>query len=146
MKSMNQDPGLRRVAETDISAIAELFRARYPEGYPRPEVFDGTWVNRCIYNDDIICLVLEENGRVIGTGALLLDLAIPTINWANWAALQYIRIAKVRATGNASSTDSLRQLRTMLSLPLVKLEPLTSPVKEWLKTPAFRSSAFSQII
>jgi ribosomal protein S18 acetylase RimI-like enzyme len=67
------DPCIRLVKESDANAIAELFRLNYGEEYAFPEVFDGGWVKKCVYNDDIICLVLEEDGEVVGSGALVLD-------------------------------------------------------------------------
>lgn len=67
------DPHIRLVKESDAKAIAELFRLNYGEEYAFPEVFDGGWVKKCVYNDDIICLILEEDGEVMGSGALVLD-------------------------------------------------------------------------
>lgn len=47
------DPDLRLVKESDADAIAELFRLNYGREYAFPEVFDGGWVKKCVYNDDI---------------------------------------------------------------------------------------------
>jgi GNAT superfamily N-acetyltransferase len=67
------DPSVRLVAESDIEAIAELFTLNYGDDYAFPQVFDGTWVKRAIYSDNIVCVVLEDAGLVVGTGAVLLD-------------------------------------------------------------------------
>ncbi|MDQ3818040.1 MAG: GNAT family N-acetyltransferase [Acidobacteriota bacterium] len=67
------DPSIRLVKESDATIIAELFRLNYGKEYAFPEVFDGTWVKRCIYNDGIICMVLEDAGEVIASAALILD-------------------------------------------------------------------------
>jgi len=66
------DLDIRRVKESDIEAIRNLFTLNYGTKYPFPDVFDGTWVKKCVYNDDIICLVLEEDGKVVGSGALVM--------------------------------------------------------------------------
>lgn len=67
------DPSVRLVRESDIEAIADLFKLNYGHDYPFPHVFDGTWVKRAIYSENIVCVVLQERGEVIGTGAVLLD-------------------------------------------------------------------------
>lgn len=68
-----EDAHVRFIEEADAPAIARLFQLNYGDGYVDPEVYDGTWVKRCIYNDDIICLVIEEEGELRAAGALLLD-------------------------------------------------------------------------
>jgi N-acetylglutamate synthase-like GNAT family acetyltransferase len=67
------DPSVRLVRESDIEAIANLFKLNYGHDYPFPHVFDGTWVKRAIYSENIVCVVLQEEAEVIGTGAVLLD-------------------------------------------------------------------------
>ena len=67
------DPSVRLVRESDIDAIAELFRLNYGHNYAFPQVFDGTWVKRAVYSENVVCVVLEEEGEVIATGGILLD-------------------------------------------------------------------------
>jgi len=68
-----RDLSIRFVEERDIPAFAELFRSNYGDGYLAHDVYDGTWVKRCIYSDMVICLVLEEEGKVLATGSVMLD-------------------------------------------------------------------------
>jgi RimJ/RimL family protein N-acetyltransferase len=69
-----RDPSIRYVEERDIPAIAELFRSNYGEGYIAQDVYDGSWVKRSIYNSDAItCLVLEEEGKVLASGSVMLN-------------------------------------------------------------------------
>jgi RimJ/RimL family protein N-acetyltransferase len=77
MNYAERDVAIRPVQERDIDSVAALFRANYGEDYQYPEVFDGTWVKKCIYGDSTICLVLEENDEVVATGAVLLNNAQP---------------------------------------------------------------------
>ena len=67
------DPAIRLVEERDIGDISNLFRLNYGETYLYPDVYDGRWVKRSIYGEDVICLVLEEKGEVLATGAVVLD-------------------------------------------------------------------------
>ncbi|MBC7929198.1 MAG: hypothetical protein H7Z38_01365 [Rubrivivax sp.] len=67
------DPAIRFVEERDIDAMSNLFRLNYGETYPYLEVYDGRWVKRSIYGEGIICLVFEEAGEVLATGAVMLD-------------------------------------------------------------------------
>jgi GNAT superfamily N-acetyltransferase len=68
-----KDSAVRFIEEQDAPAIAQLFKQNYGEGYIDPEVYDGTWVKRCVYNDNIIGLVIEEEKKVIATATLALD-------------------------------------------------------------------------
>src|SRR2546428_4819952 len=70
---LKRDTAIRYVEERDIPAIAELFRSNYGEGYLARDVYDGRWVKRSIYSDMVICLVLEEEGKVLATGSVVLD-------------------------------------------------------------------------
>jgi len=67
------DPAIRLVRESDAEQIAKLFRLNYGNDYPHTDVFDGTWVKRCIYNDTNIGVVFEDQGAVVATGAVRLD-------------------------------------------------------------------------
>ena len=50
-----------------------MFRSNYGEGYIARDVYDGSWVKRSIHSDLIICLVLEEDGKVLATGSVVLN-------------------------------------------------------------------------
>jgi len=64
---------IRPVREEDIEAIINLFRVNYGEDYAIPEFYDPMWVKRGIYSDHIIWLVVEDEGRVVASGACILN-------------------------------------------------------------------------
>lgn len=64
---------IRPVREEDIEAIINLFRVNYGDDYAIPEFYDPMWVKRGIYSDHIIWLVIEEEGRVVASGACILN-------------------------------------------------------------------------
>ncbi|MFO1283751.1 MAG: GNAT family N-acetyltransferase [Burkholderiales bacterium] len=64
---------IRPVREEDIEAIINLFRANYGEDYAIPEFYDPMWVKRGIYSDHIIWLVAVDEGRVVASGACILN-------------------------------------------------------------------------
>lgn len=68
-----QDPAAREIREEDIPAIINLFRLNYGDDYPLPQFYDNQWVKRGIYSENIIWLVLEEEGEVVAGGAVILD-------------------------------------------------------------------------
>ena len=67
------DSAIRFVKESDIPAIINLFRLNYGDNYLTPEIYDGVWIKRCIYDDGIICVVIEENEEVVACGAVVLE-------------------------------------------------------------------------
>jgi len=67
------DPKVRHIEENDINSIIELFKLNYGDNYPIPEFYDEFWIKKNIYNDDIIWLILEEDNRVVASGAVILD-------------------------------------------------------------------------
>lgn len=68
-----KDLAVRVVVESDIPALIELFRLNYGDDYAIPEFYDEGWVKHSIYSDHIIWLVIEEEGEVIASGAVILD-------------------------------------------------------------------------
>jgi len=64
---------IRLIQEEDIEQVIRLFRLNYGEDYFYPEFYDPQWVKRGIYSDQILWLVIEDEGRVVGSGALVLD-------------------------------------------------------------------------
>ncbi|MCI0521767.1 MAG: GNAT family N-acetyltransferase [Chloroflexi bacterium] len=64
---------IRAVCEEDIEAIINLFRLNYGEDYAIPEFYDPMWVKRGIYSDHILWLVIEDEGRVVASGACMLN-------------------------------------------------------------------------
>lgn len=64
---------IRPVQEEDIEAIINLFRLNYGDDYAIPEFYDPMWVKRGIYSDHIIWLVAEDEGRVVASGACILN-------------------------------------------------------------------------
>lgn len=64
---------VRPIQESDIEAVINLFRENYGDDYAIPEFYDPNWVKRGVYSDHIIWLVVEEDGRVVASGACILN-------------------------------------------------------------------------
>lgn len=64
---------IRPIQEEDIDQVIRLFRMNYAEDYFYPEFYDPQWVKRGIYSDNILWLVIEDEGRVVGSGSVVLD-------------------------------------------------------------------------
>lgn len=64
---------IREIREEDIEQVIQLFRINYGDDYAIPEFYDPQWVKRGIYSDHIIWLVIEDEGRIVASGAAILD-------------------------------------------------------------------------
>jgi len=64
---------IRPVHEADIESIIQLFRANYGDDYALPEFYDPQWVKRGVYSDHILWLVIEDEGKVVASGACILN-------------------------------------------------------------------------
>lgn len=64
---------IRPIQEEDIEPVIQLFRANYGDDYAIPEFYDPQWVKRGIYSDHIIWLVIEDAGRIVASGACILN-------------------------------------------------------------------------
>lgn len=64
---------IRPINENDIESVIQLFRANYGDDYALPEFYDPQWVKRGIYSDHIIWLVIEDAGRIVASGACILN-------------------------------------------------------------------------
>ncbi|MBI5713244.1 MAG: GNAT family N-acetyltransferase [Chloroflexi bacterium] len=63
----------RPIQEEDIPHVINLFRANYGDDYAIPEFYDPQWVKRGIYSDNIIWLVIEDEGKIVASGACILN-------------------------------------------------------------------------
>ena len=64
---------VRPVQESDIPQVIALFHENYGDSYSMPEFYDPQWVKRGIYSDHIIWLVVEDEGKVVASGAVILN-------------------------------------------------------------------------
>lgn len=64
---------VRPIEERDIEAVINLFRENYGNDYAMPEFYDPQWVKRGIYSDNIIWLVVEDEGAIVASGACILN-------------------------------------------------------------------------
>lgn len=64
---------IRPVQEEDIEQVIALFRANYGEDYAMPQFYDPQWVKRGVYSDHIIWLVIEDERRIVASGACILN-------------------------------------------------------------------------
>jgi RimJ/RimL family protein N-acetyltransferase len=64
---------VRPIGEEDIEQVINLFRLNYGDDYAIPEFYDPQWVKRGIYSDHILWLVIEDEGKVVASGAAILD-------------------------------------------------------------------------
>lgn len=64
---------VRPIQENDIEAVINLFRENYGDDYAMPEFYDPQWVKRGVYSDNIIWLVLEDEGKIVASGAIILN-------------------------------------------------------------------------
>lgn len=65
---------VRAVRESDIEGLVALFRSAYGEDYALREVYDHDALKRGIYSDNIHWLVAEDEGAIVGSGALVMAL------------------------------------------------------------------------
>lgn len=64
---------VRPIEEGDVEQVIQLFRANYGDDYSMPEFYDPQWVKRGIYSDHIIWLVIEDEGKIVASGACILN-------------------------------------------------------------------------
>ena len=67
------DASVRFLKEADIEEVIKLFRLCYGDDYNYPQVYQSETYKHAIYNDDIVCLVIEEGSRIVSSGAIILD-------------------------------------------------------------------------
>lgn len=64
---------VRPIEENDIEAVINLFKENYGNDYSMPEFYDPQWVKRGVYSDNIIWLVVEDEGKIVASGACILN-------------------------------------------------------------------------
>lgn len=64
---------IRNAEETDVEAVIGLYRAVYGDSFPFREFYDSRWVKKGVFDDDIVWVVAEVAGEVVGSAAVMLD-------------------------------------------------------------------------
>ncbi len=67
------EPVIRRVAEDDVGAVVELYRAVYGDSFPYREFYDAQWIKKGVFDDDMVWLVAEHEQQIVGSAAVMLD-------------------------------------------------------------------------
>ncbi len=120
---------IREAAEHDVEPIREVFHSAYGEHYAHPEFYDPDALKKLIYDDDALILVAEdeETGRLLGTGAVILDLG------AYVPAMTFHRVERL---------DAVRMVRLLCPLEVedVQLHDTSGPVAD-LVVALFRKHA-----
>jgi hypothetical protein len=68
-----QDSAVRPVEKSDVLYVVRLFEISYRGGHPHPELYDEKWVQNAINGEDIIWLLIEEEGEVVASVSLELN-------------------------------------------------------------------------
>lgn len=61
------DFSIRPAEDTDVGSVRDLFVAAYGDKYPFSQFYDVGWLKKAVFDDDIVFLVAESEGRVFGT-------------------------------------------------------------------------------
>ncbi len=64
---------VREAEEHDVPAIHRIFETVYGGDYPYQGFFDDRWLKRSIYDDDMLMLVAELDGEIVGTASVVCD-------------------------------------------------------------------------
>lgn len=70
---MDTEVAIRPVSEHDVEAVIDLYRTVYGDSFPFREFYDSQWIKKGIFDDDIVWLVAEQGGRLIGSAAVMLN-------------------------------------------------------------------------
>jgi len=67
------EPVIRPVTEVDVGAVVELYRAVYGDSFPYREFYDAQWIKKGVFDDDMVWVVAEHGGQLVGSAAVMLD-------------------------------------------------------------------------
>ncbi len=62
---------VREADETDVDPIRQIFIAVYGHDYPYRRFYDVDWLKKSIFSDDILTLVAQLDGQVVGTASVV---------------------------------------------------------------------------
>ncbi len=64
---------IRPIEERDIKDVIALYHTVYGDDFPFKEFYEPAWVRKGIYDDGIAWSVAEQNGRVVGSAAVMVN-------------------------------------------------------------------------
>ena len=64
---------IREIDERDVEQTTEVYRAVYGDDFPFQEFYDARWVKKGVFDDNIEWVVSEQDGGVVGSAAVMLN-------------------------------------------------------------------------
>jgi GNAT superfamily N-acetyltransferase len=64
---------IRPATVGDAEAIRDIFIESYGHDYPYSQMFDVQWLRRALGDDNVVFLVAELDGRMVGTGSVFFE-------------------------------------------------------------------------
>ncbi|MBM3498138.1 MAG: GNAT family N-acetyltransferase [Armatimonadetes bacterium] len=64
---------IRRIDEQDVEGTIAVYHAVYGDGFPFQEFYDARWVKKGVFDDDIAWFVAEDDGQIVGSAAVMLN-------------------------------------------------------------------------
>lgn len=113
---------IREAREEDVLEILDIVNTIYGKGYPVTGFFDPQWLKRAIFSDDNLMLVAvdEDDGRVLGTASLVLDVGAHSDLVGEMGRLAVRKEARERGIGNALMERRVEYIRKRLHVGVVE--------------------------
>jgi len=111
---------IRAAQESDVPQIRELYTAVYGQDYSHPQYYDLQQIKKMVYADDIILLVAEQGGRVVGTASALLEVGAHSDLLGQMGRLAVHPDARNQGVGRLLMEGRLQRLEDRLHLALVE--------------------------
>jgi GNAT superfamily N-acetyltransferase len=111
---------VREASGRDVPAIRDVFLACYRGDYSDPHFSDEQLLTRLVYSDDAVVLVAEDDGKVVGTASVILEVGAYSDLVGEFGRLAVCPAARNLGVGKLLMSERLRRVRDRLQVGLVE--------------------------
>lgn len=111
---------VREAVEEDVDGIREIFLAVYGNDYPYECFRDTGWLKRSVFTDDILMLVAEQDGQLLGTSSVVFDIGAHSDLVGEFGRLAVHPDARGRGVGGALMRRRVALIQNRLHVGIVE--------------------------
>lgn len=112
-------PQIREAQPSDAPAIREIFLACYQHDYPYQQFYDLHYLTKLIFSDDTVLLVAEEQGKVVGTASVILEVGAYSDLVGEFGRLAVLPEARHLGLGKLLMEERLQRVRDRLHVGII---------------------------
>jgi GNAT superfamily N-acetyltransferase len=137
---------IRTIYETDVNDVITIYRTVYGDDFPFQEFYDARWVKKGVYDDDIIWLVADDDGVVVGTAAVMLNAGDADDLIGEFGRLVVDPNCRTRGAGTALVQEQVERVKRSIEWGFAECRSVHKGAQKIYEREGFRAVGFEPLV